>query len=51
LFVPAIRYPTVPRGSARLRVTLTAQHTAADIDQLATALQELRLPPAKLIYG
>ncbi len=40
-FVPAIRYPTVARGSARLRVTLTAAHTAADVAQLAGALAEL----------
>ena len=41
IFVPAIRYPTVARGKARLRVTLTAAHTAADISQLATALNEI----------
>ncbi|EEF61073.1 8-amino-7-oxononanoate synthase [Pedosphaera parvula] len=38
LFVPAIRYPTVARGSARLRVTLTAGHTTEDIAQLLKAL-------------
>ena len=37
-FVPAIRYPTVARGAARLRVTLTAAHTSADIAALTTAL-------------
>ena len=37
-FVPAIRYPTVARGSARLRVTLTADHTAGDIKDLLQAL-------------
>ena len=31
IFVPAIRYPTVARGQARLRVTLTAAHSADDI--------------------
>jgi 8-amino-7-oxononanoate synthase len=33
MFVPAIRYPTVPRARARLRVTVSAAHTAQDIGQ------------------
>jgi 7-keto-8-aminopelargonate synthetase-like enzyme len=37
IFVPAIRYPTVARGAARLRVTLTAAHTAEDVGALAEA--------------
>jgi len=41
IFVPAIRYPTVARGTARLRITLTATHTAADISELASALKTL----------
>ena len=40
LFVPAIRYPTVARGAARLRVTLTAAHTATDVATLASALKK-----------
>jgi 8-amino-7-oxononanoate synthase len=38
LFVPAIRYPTVSRGSARLRVTVTAGHNPEDIETLLRAL-------------
>ncbi len=33
-FVPAIRYPTVPKGRARLRVTVSAAHTGQDIERL-----------------
>lgn len=41
LWVPAIRPPTVPAGTARLRVTLSAAHTQADVAQLAAALNQL----------
>jgi 8-amino-7-oxononanoate synthase len=37
-FVPAIRYPTVPRNAARLRVTITAAHTPEDVRALAASL-------------
>lgn len=40
-FLPAVRYPTVPRGSARLRLTLTAAHTPEDVRDLAGALADV----------
>jgi 8-amino-7-oxononanoate synthase len=43
LLVPAIRPPSVPEGTARLRISLTASHTDADVDGLVAAL--LRLWP------
>ncbi|HEY1787011.1 MAG TPA: 8-amino-7-oxononanoate synthase [Verrucomicrobiae bacterium] len=41
IFVPAIRYPSVARGSARLRITLTAAHSRQDIFCLVDALKKL----------
>lgn len=43
IFIPAIRYPTVARGAARLRLTVTAAHTAEDIAQLMSAFKSLDL--------
>jgi 8-amino-7-oxononanoate synthase len=40
IFVPAIRYPTVARGQARLRVTLTAAHTSDNVKELCDAITE-----------
>jgi 8-amino-7-oxononanoate synthase len=41
LWVPAIRPPTVPAGTARLRATLSAAHTHEDVAQLVAALNQL----------
>ncbi|HME89103.1 MAG TPA: 8-amino-7-oxononanoate synthase [Chthoniobacterales bacterium] len=41
LFVPAIRYPTVAKGSARLRITVSAAHEKAQLRSLVGALKKL----------
>ena len=43
VFIPAIRYPTVARGAARLRLTITAGHSAEDIAELQRTLQNQQL--------
>lgn len=41
ILISAIRPPTVPEGSARLRITLSANHTEEHVDRLLAALDEL----------
>jgi 8-amino-7-oxononanoate synthase len=43
LLVPAIRPPSVPSGTARLRVSLTAGHSGEDVERLLAALQHAGL--------
>jgi len=47
-WIPAIRPPTVPKGKARLRMTLSAAHTKEQIEGLCNVLSELEssLPPS-----
>ncbi|MEW6703830.1 MAG: 8-amino-7-oxononanoate synthase [Pseudomonadota bacterium] len=48
IWVPAIRPPTVPAGTARLRITLSAAHSLQQVQALVAALQSIAAePPAR----
>lgn len=42
-YAPAIRPPTVPRGTSRVRITLSAAHTPAQLDGMAAELRHARM--------
>jgi len=51
MLVAAIRPPTVPRGTSRLRISLMCDHTAEQIDRLAEALRDFAVSPMKRVRG
>ncbi len=50
IYVPAIRFPTVARGSGRLRLTITAAHTLEDVNELVAALNRFGLIPPSALH-
>jgi 7-keto-8-aminopelargonate synthetase-like enzyme len=41
ILIPAVRYPTVARGQARLRATVTAAHSAEELSRVARLLRSM----------
>jgi 7-keto-8-aminopelargonate synthetase-like enzyme len=41
VFAPAIRPPTVPKGTSRIRTTIMASHTREDIDHVLESLDQI----------
>jgi 8-amino-7-oxononanoate synthase len=51
IFVPAIRFPTVPKGKARLRVTVTAGHGGEDIRKFLKVLAQKNARGGAVVVG
>ena len=51
LFVPAIRYPTVAKGAARLRITISAAHSALQIASLGEVIRRLAAQETQALVG
>jgi len=47
IYVQGIRYPSVPEGTARLRLTPTCAHTDSDVDLCISAIRDLCVPTAQ----